>query len=137
IDLKGKIAVVTGGCSGIGRGTVGVLRRPGARVACVDVQDEKGHALAKELGDGVLYVHADVTSEDEVAAAFGRVVEDFGGVDTPFNNAGGAAPTSRTPTGPREDGVAAPCGRVVEPFGGTDTLFNTAAPAEPLDSDPF
>src|SRR6185503_20059964 len=97
IDLKGKVAVVTGGCSGIGRGTLHVLRRAGARVACVDVQDEKGHALAQELGDRVLYVHADVTSEDEVAAAFGRVVERFGGIDTLFNNAGAAEPLGSDP----------------------------------------
>ena len=97
IDLEGKVAIVTGGCSGIGRGTVNVLRRAGARVACIDVQDEKGHALAKELGDDVLYVHADVTSEDEVAAAFGRVVEHFGGIDTLFNNAGAAEPLDSDP----------------------------------------
>jgi NAD(P)-dependent dehydrogenase (short-subunit alcohol dehydrogenase family) len=97
IDLNGKVAVVTGGCSGIGRGTVTVLRRAGARVACVDVQDEKGRALAKEFGDGGLYVHADVTSEDDVAAAFGRVVERFGGVDVLFNNAGAAEPLDSDP----------------------------------------
>ena len=92
IDLNGKVAIVTGGCSGIGRGTVAVLRRAGARVACVDVQDEKGRALERELGDHGLYAHADVTSEDEVAAAFGRVVERFGGIDILFNNAGAAEP---------------------------------------------
>jgi NAD(P)-dependent dehydrogenase (short-subunit alcohol dehydrogenase family) len=97
IDLTGKIAIVTGGCSGIGRGTVHVLRRAGARVACVDVQDEKGHALARELGDGVLYVHADVTSESEIAAAFARVVKDFGGIDVLFNNAGAAEPLGSDP----------------------------------------
>lgn len=97
IDLTGKVAVVTGGCSGIGRGTVGVLRRAGARVACVDVQDEKGRALATELGDHGLYVHADVTSEDEVAAAFGQVVERFGGIDVLFNNAGAAEPLGSDP----------------------------------------
>src|SRR4030095_8563602 len=97
IDLKGKVAIVTGGCSGIGRGTVDVLRRAGAKVACVDVQDEKGRALAEEIGDGVLYVHADVTSEDEVAAAFGRVLERFGGSGTLFNNAGTAEPVGRDP----------------------------------------
>ena len=97
IDLRGKIAIVTGGCSGIGRGTVKVLRDAGAQVACVDVQDEKGHALAKELGDGVLYVHADVTSEDEVGAAFARVAEHFGGIDTLFNNAGSAEPLGSDP----------------------------------------
>lgn len=97
IDLKGKVAIVTGGCSGIGRGTVNVLRRAGAQVACVDVQDEKGEALARELGEGVLYVHADVTSEDEVRAAFRRVEEHFGGIDTVFNNAGAAEPLGSDP----------------------------------------
>lgn len=90
IDLTGKVAIVTGAASGIGRGTVGVLHRAGARVACVDLQDEKGRALAAELGDRALYVHADVTSEEEVAAAFGQVAERFGGIDVLFNNAGTA-----------------------------------------------
>jgi len=90
IDLSGKTAIVTGGCSGIGRGTVTVLHRAGARVACIDVQDEKGRALADEMGEGVIYAHADVTSEDEIAAAFGEVVRRFGGIDVLFNNAGTA-----------------------------------------------
>lgn len=97
IDLRGKIAIVTGGCSGIGRGTVKVLHRAGAQVACVDVQDEKGHALAEELGDRVLYVHADVTSESEIAAAFQRVTEHCGGIDVLFNNAGTAEPLGSDP----------------------------------------
>ena len=97
IDLKGKVAIVTGGCSGIGRGTVKVLHRAGARIACVDVQDDKGHALAREMGDGVIYLHADVTSEDEIAAAFARVVERFGGIDVLFNNAGTAEPLGSDP----------------------------------------
>ena len=97
IDLRGKIAIVTGGCSGIGRGTVKVLHRAGAQVACVDVQDEKGHALAEELGDRVFYVHADVTSESEIAAAFQRVTERCGGIDVLFNNAGTAEPLGSDP----------------------------------------
>ena len=111
IDLKGKIAIVTGGCSGIGRGTVQVLRRAGAKVACVDVQDEKGTALAAELGDAGLYVHADVTREDEVAAAFGRVVERLGGIDILFNNAGsGPTPSiSRSSSGCRSSSSTAWC----------------------------
>src|SRR5262249_22034254 len=66
-------------------------------VACVDIQDEKGRALAQELGDRVLYVHADVTSEEEVAAAFGRVAEHFGGIDTVFHNGGAAEPLDADP----------------------------------------
>lgn len=97
IDLGGKIAIVTGGCSGIGLGTVKVLRRAGARVACLDVQDDKGEALVAEMGDGVMYLHADVTSEAEVAAAFAQVVERVGGVDVLFNNAGTAEPLGSDP----------------------------------------
>jgi len=88
IDLTGKVAVVTGGCSGIGRGTVQVLHRAGARVACLDIQDDKGNALAGELGERVTYAHADVTSEAGMQAAFASVVERFGGIDVLFNNAG-------------------------------------------------
>jgi NAD(P)-dependent dehydrogenase (short-subunit alcohol dehydrogenase family) len=97
IDLSGKVAIVTGGCSGIGRGTVGVLRRAGARVACLDVQDDKGEALAAELGADVIYLHADVTSEEEVAAAFAAVDQRFGGIDVVFNNAGAVEPLGSDP----------------------------------------
>jgi NAD(P)-dependent dehydrogenase (short-subunit alcohol dehydrogenase family) len=97
IELKGKVAVVTGGCSGIGRGTVNVLRRAGARVACIDVQDEKGRALAGELGADGMYVHADVTAEAEIAAAFGEVAQRLGGIDILFNNAGAAEPLGSDP----------------------------------------
>jgi len=88
IDLTGKVAVVTGGCSGIGRGTVQVLHRAGARVACLDIQDDKGQELVAALGERVTYAHADVTSEAAMQAAFGSVVERFGGIDVLFNNAG-------------------------------------------------
>ena len=97
IGLNGKVAIVTGGCSGIGRGTVNVLLRAGARVACVDVQDDKGQALVEKLGEGTLYAHADVTSEDEVSAAFAKVVERFGGIDILFNNAGTVEPLGSDP----------------------------------------
>jgi len=97
INLSGKVAIVTGGCSGIGRGAVNVLHRAGAAVACLDVQDEKGEALVAELGDRVAYVHADVTSEEAMAAAFASVVERFGGIDTVFNNAGGSEPLGADP----------------------------------------
>lgn len=97
IHLAGKVVVVTGGCSGIGRGTVEVLHRAGATVACVDVQDDKGEAFAAELGERAWYVHADVTSEAEVATAFGRITERFGGIDALFNNAGAAEPLDSDP----------------------------------------
>jgi len=67
--------------------------------------------LASELGDGGLYVHADVTNEDEMAAAFGRVVERLGGIDILFNNAGsGPTPSiSRSSSGCRSSSSTAWC----------------------------
>ena len=97
IDLTGKVALVTGGCSGIGRGTVQVLHRAGAAVACVDLQDEKGRDLVEALGDRALYLHADVTSETDMAVAFGRVIERFGGIDILFNKAGSSEPLGSDP----------------------------------------
>ncbi|MDX2169091.1 MAG: SDR family oxidoreductase [Deltaproteobacteria bacterium] len=97
IELSGKVAIVTGGCSGIGRGTVEVLHQAGARVACIDIQDDKGHALVQELGDHAMYLHADVTAEEEIAATFERVVERFGGIDVLFNNAGAVEPLGTDP----------------------------------------
>lgn len=89
-DLSGKVAVITGGCSGIGRGTIDVFRNAGAKVACLDIQDEKGAALEALLGDSGMYVHADVTSEDQMGAAFAKVLDRFGKIDLLFNNAGGS-----------------------------------------------
>ncbi len=88
-DLSNKVAVITGGCSGIGRGTIDVFREAGAKVACLDIQDEKGAALEAQFGDNLIYLHADVTSEQEMGAAFSKVVDRFGRIDVLFNNAGG------------------------------------------------
>ena len=74
--LDGKVALVTGGASGIGAATVRLFAAEGARVLAVDVQDALGEALAKELGDAVAYQRADVSREDDVAAAVDRAVRD-------------------------------------------------------------
>ena len=86
--LDGKVALVTGGASGIGASTVRLFAAQGARVLAVDVQDAMGEALAKELGDAVAYQHVDVSREEDVAAAIDRAVRDFGRLDVCFNNAG-------------------------------------------------
>ena len=80
-----RVAVVTGGAKGIGAATARLLRDAGARVALLDT-DEAGAALAAELGG--LFVRCDVSRGAEVAAAFARVREAFGGVDVLVNNAG-------------------------------------------------
>ncbi|CAN5688117.1 glucose 1-dehydrogenase [soil metagenome] len=86
--LEGKVAVVTGGASGIGAGTTQRFVDEGARVVIADLQDDAGQALAAELGDSVRFVHTDVTDEDDVAAAVDHAVGEFGQLDVMFNNAG-------------------------------------------------
>jgi NAD(P)-dependent dehydrogenase (short-subunit alcohol dehydrogenase family) len=66
MDINGTSAIVTGGASGLGEATARLLTDRGARVVLLDMQDDKGEALAKELGG--VYAHADVTNPDEVIA---------------------------------------------------------------------
>ena len=91
--LDGRIAVVTGGCSGIGRATVERFVAEGARVLLADIQDEAGPALAAGFGSAVRYQHCDVTQEADIAATMDAATAAFGGIDIVFNNAG--APGSR------------------------------------------
>jgi NAD(P)-dependent dehydrogenase (short-subunit alcohol dehydrogenase family) len=88
--LDGKVAVVTGGCSGIGLATVVRFAEEGARVVVADVDAERG----KEVVDGIggLFVACDVTSKDDVDALFRTAFEAFGSVDIAFNNAGISPP---------------------------------------------
>jgi NAD(P)-dependent dehydrogenase (short-subunit alcohol dehydrogenase family) len=86
--LGGKVAVITGGASGIGRGTVELFVREGAKVVAADIQDDKGARLEEELGKAVRYVRCDVTREADVKAAIDLAVTAFGRLDCIFNNAG-------------------------------------------------
>jgi len=86
--LKDKVALVTGGASGIGEGTVRKFVEEGARCVVVDLQIERAQALVEELGDTCLAFAADVASEEGVAGAVDFSVEKFGKLDIVFNNAG-------------------------------------------------
>lgn len=86
--LDGKVAVITGGVSGIGLGTVELFLAEGAQVVAADIQDEKGAMLEKRFGGRLRYAHCDVTREDEIAAAMALAASEFGGLDILFNNAG-------------------------------------------------
>ena len=89
--VSGKVALVTGGASGIGAGCAETLAREGASVVITDIQDDKGRWLAEDLsksGATVVYLHHDVTSEDEWIGVVGEVERRFGRLDILVNNAG-------------------------------------------------
>lgn len=86
--LEGKIAVITGGASGIGEGTARRFVEEGARVVIADLQDDPGQALAASLGTQARFVHTDVTEESQIARAVDTAVAEFGALDVMFNNAG-------------------------------------------------
>ncbi len=88
--LRDRVAVVTGAGSGIGLASARRLAEEGARVVAVDVDGISGQRVADEL-DG-LFVHTDVSSEDDVAAMFATAVDAFGAVDISFHNAGISPP---------------------------------------------
>jgi NAD(P)-dependent dehydrogenase (short-subunit alcohol dehydrogenase family) len=88
--LLDRVAVVTGGGSGIGLATARRLAAEGATVAVVDLNGETGKAAADEVGG--LFIQADVTSEDDVAAMYGATLGTFGRIDIAFNNAGISPP---------------------------------------------
>jgi NAD(P)-dependent dehydrogenase (short-subunit alcohol dehydrogenase family) len=88
--LDGKVAVVTGGCSGIGLATVRRFAQEGAKVVVGDLDDSAGEALAEEIGGA--YVHCDVADKDDVDRLFATAKERFGRLDIAFNNAGISPP---------------------------------------------
>jgi NAD(P)-dependent dehydrogenase (short-subunit alcohol dehydrogenase family) len=81
-------AVVTGGVSGLGLAVAKHLVAQGAKVALLDINDEKGAAAAAELGAGASYLRTDVTAEDGVAATLKQAAERMGGLNAAINCAG-------------------------------------------------
>ncbi len=90
--MEGKVAVVTGGMSGIGAGTVEVFVEHGASVVIAGRSVDKGEALSDRLGDNAIFVRTDVTVEADVKAMIDTAVERFGRIDCLFNNAGSGGP---------------------------------------------
>jgi NAD(P)-dependent dehydrogenase (short-subunit alcohol dehydrogenase family) len=89
--LQGRVAVVTGGASGIGKATANRLADEGAKVVVTDIADEPGQLVVKhlqELGHEAVYVHHDVSSEADWRTVVETALETFGALDILFNNAG-------------------------------------------------
>jgi NAD(P)-dependent dehydrogenase (short-subunit alcohol dehydrogenase family) len=87
-DLKDKVAIVTGGSSGIGAGMAERFVAEGAAVVIADVNQEMGEALAKELGSKASFKKTDVSSAEQIAALVDHAVTKFGGLHVMVNNAG-------------------------------------------------
>lgn len=89
--LQDKVAIITGGISGIGAASARLFAAEGAKLVLVDLSEEKGKAFEQELaqeGYDVVFVQADVTNEEQAQNVFNVAKEKFGPVDVLFNNAG-------------------------------------------------
>jgi NAD(P)-dependent dehydrogenase (short-subunit alcohol dehydrogenase family) len=104
--LDGKIALITGGASGIGRGTAMVFAREGARVVVADILMDEGQEtvrLVKERGGQAFFVKCDVSEAAEVKALIDKIVSDHGRLDCAFNNAGIEGTVSMTADGSEDN----------------------------------
>ena len=86
--LKGKVAIVTGGASGMGRSEATIFAREGARVLVADLLEKEGEEVAKGIGDGARFMKLDVTNEASWQAVVAAAEREFGKVDILVNNAG-------------------------------------------------
>lgn len=90
-ELQGKVALVTGAATGIGKAAAFALAAEGASVVVADIDTERGDLVAKEIedkGGTAIFVTTDVSDDVSVAACVGKAVEHFGGLDLAFNNTG-------------------------------------------------
>jgi 3(or 17)beta-hydroxysteroid dehydrogenase len=86
--VSGKVAIVTGAASGMGKADAHLLAREGARVVVTDLNEEDGQAVADAIGDNAIFLRLDVTDEDNWKAVIAATVEQFGGLHILVNNAG-------------------------------------------------
>jgi 3(or 17)beta-hydroxysteroid dehydrogenase len=90
--VEGKVAIITGAASGVGKEDAILLAREGAKVVLTDINEEAGRAVAKQInekhgGDSALFIKHDIASEDDWKMVVGKTEETFGGLDILVNNA--------------------------------------------------
>lgn len=103
--LQGKVAIITGGASGIGEATAHLFADHGARAVVVaDIQDDKGRLVAEAIGaNRCSYVHCDVTDENQVQATVDWTVKTYGQLDIMFSNAGIVSSSDQVTLDPRSN----------------------------------
>ncbi|MEN8721929.1 MAG: SDR family NAD(P)-dependent oxidoreductase [Alphaproteobacteria bacterium] len=90
MDINGKVAVVTGGASGMGQATIRRVVKAGGKAAVFDINDEKGQKMVDELGeDNVIYCHVNVMETESIEAGIAATIEKFGAIHINCNFAGG------------------------------------------------
>ena len=87
--LENKVALITGGTSGIGAETARLFIKEGAQVVISGRSEEKGTKLAEELGENASYCLSDITKEEDIKKAISFTTDKLGQLDILFNNAGG------------------------------------------------
>src|SRR5512132_571914 len=86
--LDGKVALITGGGSGMGKVASELFAAEGASVVLTDVNDGAGETTAAGIGERAAYVHADVSKDDDSQAMVEATLDRFGRLDVLYNNAG-------------------------------------------------
>lgn len=86
--VANKVAIVTGAASGMGRADARLLAKEGAKVVLADLSDTEGQRVAEEIGENAIYLHLDVTDEDNWKSVVAQTLETFGQLDILVNNAG-------------------------------------------------
>ncbi|KAI3390358.1 hypothetical protein diail_9950 [Diaporthe ilicicola] len=94
--LEGKVAIVTGGASGFGKGIATKFIQEGGKVIVADLSQEAGQAVASELGSSAAFQRADVTKSEDWEQLLKTATDNFGGLDVVVNNAGTTYPNKPT-----------------------------------------
>ena len=101
--LEGKVAAITGAASGFGEAAARRFVEEGAKVVLGDIQDDAGQEVAKSLSNSAVFVHCNVTSEDDIANLVNTAVTHFGKLDIMYNNAGIVGAVGPITTTPAEE----------------------------------
>ena len=93
MELKDKVALITGGASGLGQATVEAFVSKGAKVVILDINEENANAIIKNLGEeNVLFISTNIMEEEPVTSAISKIQEKFGGLHIAVNCAGTGYP---------------------------------------------